>query len=185
MRKRRPSIGTGLLCGAFAGLVATVVMDQFQKLSAAGQKTLEKRLKLAEGESPWEIAHEQVLAEQQSAQGEGSTEKLARKIVEATGSALPRDKRKQAGQIVHFSFGALMGAAYGVSAEMLPEITTGAGTAFGTLLFLGADEIAVPALHLSPPATNTAPADHLQYWAAHVVYGGALELMRTLLRRLL
>jgi len=53
------------------------------------------------------------------------------------------------------------------------------------LLFLGADEFAVPALQLSPAPTDTPPTDHLQHWAAHVVYGGALELTRTLLRRLL
>jgi hypothetical protein len=184
MGKRQPSVGIGLLCGIFAGMVATIAMDQFQKLSAAGQKNLEKRRKLAQGESPWVIAHENVLEEQVAAAHEGSTEKVARKIVEATGSILPHDRRKQAGQIVHYTFGTLMGAAYGVSAEMLPEITTGGGAAFGTALFLGADEIAVPALRLSPPATDTAPADHLQYWAAHVVYGGALELMRSLLRRI-
>ena len=74
---------------------------------------------------------------------------------------------------------------YSVSAELLPEVTTGGGTAFGTLLFLGGDEVAVPAFKLGPPTTETAAADHLQYWAAHIVYGGTLELARNVLRRLL
>ena len=76
-----------------------------------------------------------------------------------------------------------MGIVYGVSAELIPEANTGAGTAFGTILFLGADELAVPAFQLSPAPTDTPAKDHLQHWAAHVVYGGSLELVRSLLRR--
>jgi uncharacterized membrane protein YagU involved in acid resistance len=76
-----------------------------------------------------------------------------------------------------------MGIVYGVSAELVPEATIGAGTAFGTLLFLSADEVAVPALQLSPTPADTPATDHLQHWAAHVVYGGSLELVRSLVRR--
>jgi uncharacterized membrane protein YagU involved in acid resistance len=140
-------------------------------------------MKLAQGESPWEIAHEQVQQEQQAAQQEGSTEIVARKIAEATGKTLDKDKKKTAGQAVHYTFGTLMGIVYGVSAELIPEATTGAGTAFGTLLFFGADELAVPALQLSPTPADTPATDHLQHWAAHVVYGGSLELVRSLARR--
>jgi uncharacterized membrane protein YagU involved in acid resistance len=142
-------------------------------------------MKLAQGESPWEIAHEQVQQEQQAAQQEGSTEIVARKIAEATGKTLDKDKKKTAGQAVHYTFGTLMGIVYGVSAELVPEATTGAGTAFGTLLFLGADEVAVPAFRLSPKPDQTPATDHLQHWAAHVVYGGSLELVRSLLRRVI
>jgi uncharacterized membrane protein YagU involved in acid resistance len=160
-------------------------MDQFQKLSSAGQKAAEKQIKLAHGESEWEIAHEQVQQEQQAAQQEGSTEKVARKLAESTGHQLDKESKKKAGQAVHYTFGTLMGIVYCVSAELLPEVTTGAGTAFGTLLFLGADEIAVPAFHLSGPPTQTPATDHLQYWAAHVVYGASLDLVRSLITRLL
>lgn len=86
---------------------------------------------------------------------------------------------------MHYTFGTLMGVVYAVSAELLPEATTGAGTAFGTLLFLAADEVAVPAFQLSPPPTDTAVFDHLQHWAAHVVYGGSLEMVRNLIMRLM
>ena len=36
----------------------------------------------------------------------------------------------KAGQAVHYAFGTLMGAIYGVSAELVPEVTTGGGTAY-------------------------------------------------------
>lgn len=78
-----------------------------------------------------------------------------------------------------------MGVVYAVSAELLPEATTGAGTAFGTVLFLAADEVAVPAFQLSPASGDTPAFDHLQHWAAHVVYGGSLEIIRNLIKRLM
>lgn len=184
MKSKKPSLVRGLFVGAAAGITATLVMDQFQRLSAAGQKQIQKQNRLADGESPWQIAHEQFLEEQKEASTEGSTEIVARHIAEATGNQIPPDKKKQAGNAVHYTFGTLMGLAYGLTTEFLPEVSAGAGTAFGTMLFLGADELAVPALRLAPPPTQTTPVDHLQHWAAHVVYGGTLELTRGLLRRL-
>ena len=183
MPSRKPSVLRGLIVGATAGIAATLVMDQFQKLSAASQKALEKQKKLSQGESPWTIAHEQALEEQKQASQENSTVIVARNLAEAVGREIPPDNKQQAGNAVHYTFGTLMGVVYGLTAEFLPEISSGGGTAFGTLLFLGADEIAVPALHLAPPPTETAPTDHLQHWAAHVVYGGALELVRSLVTK--
>ena len=185
MKPNKPSIVRGVAAGLAAGMAATLIMNQFLKLSAASQKAIEKHQKLAEGESPWQIAHEQAQREMQAVEHEGSTEIVARKIAEVAGKPLQKETKKTAGQAVHYSFGTLMGVVYAVTAELLPEITFGGGTAFGTLLFLGADEVAVPALNLSPPPTETAPTDHLQHWAARVVYGGSLELVRSLVRRLL
>ncbi len=185
MQKNRPSIFRGIVTGVAAGVAATLIMDQFQKLNTAGQKAAEKQLKLAQGESPWQIAHEQAQSEQQAAQQEGSTEIVARKAAAATGNQLAKEDKKKAGQAVHYTFGTLMGVVYCVTAELLPEVTTGAGTAFGTLLFLGADEVAVPAFQLAPAPNKTPATDHLQHWAAHVVYGGSLELVRSLIRRLM
>lgn len=183
MAPRKPSIVRGLLAGAAAGLAATWVMDQFQELSRAGQKAAAKHHKLAEGESPWAVAHEQAQQEQESAKQQNSTEIVAQRVASAVGSAIPPGHEKQAGNTVHYTFGTLMGMAYAVTAELVPEVTAGGGTAFGTALFLGADEIAVPALQLAPPPNKTESTDHLQHWAAHVVYGGAVELVRSMVRR--
>jgi hypothetical protein len=184
MGAHQPSVLRGIITGATAGIAATLIMDQFFKLTSAGQKAVEKQRKLAQGESPWEIAHEQVQQQQQAAEQEDSTEIVARKIARATGKTLDKEQKKTAGRAVHYTFGTLMGIVYGVSAELIPEATTGAGIAFGTILYLSADEVAVPALQLSPAPMPGAPAtDRLQHWAAHVVYGGSLELVRSLLRR--
>lgn len=184
MAARRASLSRGIVTGLVAGITATVVMDQFQKLSAASREALEKQKKRESGESEWAIAHEKVQQQQQQENQEGSTEIVARKIAQVAGTTLPKEQKKQAGQMVHYTFGTLMGVAYCVTAELMPEATTGGGTAFGTMLFLGADEIAVPAFRLAPPPTKTDPDEQLGHWAAHVVYGGTLELVRSLLGRL-
>lgn len=185
MRAAKPSVVRGIVTGIAAGVAATLVMDQFLKLSTAGQRAIEKQKKLADNESPWQIAHEQAQKEQEQAEQEGSTEIVARKLAKAAGTSLPKENKKKAGDAVHYTFGTLMGVVYAVSAELLPEVTTGAGTAYGTVLFLAADEVAVPAFQLSPSPTDTPASDHLQHWAAHVVYGGTLELVRNLIRRLM
>lgn len=183
--RKRPSLSKGLIAGAAAGIAATLVMDQFLKLAAAAQKAQEKREKLADGESPWLIANELAQEEMSQANSEGSTDKVARRLAEAAGTSIDKTNLKTAGQAVHYTFGTLMGVCYSAAAEFYPEITAGGGAAYGTLLFLGADEVAVPAFHLAPPPTQTPASDHLQHWAAHVVYGGTLELARNILRRLL
>lgn len=185
MNSSKPSVLRGLAVGATAGIIATFVMGAFQSLSASGEKALEKRKKLAEGESPWTVAHEQAQQEQQAAAQEGSTEIVARNVAESTGHHLSPDEKKQGGNIVHYTFGTLVGIAYSVGAEFFPVIKMGLGSAFGTVLFLGADELAVPSLNLAPPPSETAPKDHFEHWLAHVVYGGALEISRSLLRRAL
>lgn len=184
-RRRHPNVLRGLATGITAGIAATLIMDQFQKISTAGQKAAEKQLRLANHESAEAIERDQQQQEQQAKQQEDSTEIVARKIAEAAGKELLPLEKKKAGQAVHYAFGTLMGAVYGVAAELVPEVTTGGGTAYGTILFLAAHEVAVPAFQLSPPPTETPARDHLQHWAAHVVYGGSLELVRSLMRRLM
>jgi putative membrane protein len=184
-RRQHPNVLRGVATGITAGIAATLIMDQFQKLSSAGKKAAEKQIRLVHHESEEAIERDQRQKDEQAALQEDSTEKVARKIAHAAGKDLQQENKKKAGQAVHYAFGTLMGAIYGVSAELVPEVTTGGGTAYGTLLFLAADEVAVPAFQLSPAPTETPATDHLQHWASHVVYGGSLELIRSLLRRLM
>ena len=177
MRSSEPSIARGIVTGLVAGISATILMDQFLKLGGSGQKAIDKQQGRPEG---LHLIDQEPPATEQ----EYSTEIVARKIAETAGRSLDKDEKRKAGQVVHYAFGTLMGVVYCVTAEVLPEATAGGGTGFGTLLFLGADEVAVPALRLAPQPTETAPMDHLQQWAAHVVYGGSLELIRSIIRRL-
>jgi hypothetical protein len=96
----------------------------------------------------------------------------------------PREKRV-AGPAVHYAFGALTGAVYGALAELSPRWTAGAGIPFGTAVWLGADEVTVPALGLSGPATESPLPVHARALAAHVVYGLTTDLVRRLVLRVL
>ncbi|MDP9040076.1 MAG: DUF1440 domain-containing protein, partial [Acidobacteriota bacterium] len=154
MPRRQPAALPAIATGLFAGIAATLVMDQFLKIASAGQKKASLQKKIAAGESPWSAAHEQILEEQQAARQEGSTEKVARKLAETAGHHLSPDQKKTAGQAVHYTFGTLVGVLYACTAELLPEATTVSGSAFGTALFLPADAVSVPAFRLSPPPTN-------------------------------
>ncbi len=150
-RRHKPNVVRGVVTGIAAGFAATLIMDQFQRLTSVGQKAAEKQIRIAHHESVEAIERDQHHKEEEAAQQEDSTEKVARKIAAVAGKDLPQEDRKKAGQAVHYAFGTLMGAVYGVTAELIPEVTTGGGTGYGTLLFLGADEIAVPAFQLSLP----------------------------------
>lgn len=71
-----------------------------------------------------------------------------------------------------------MGAVYGGLEHSVPAIGLGRGTLFGTALWLGADEIAVPAFGLSGPPAETPASSHLSALAAHLVYGLVADLVK-------
>jgi len=112
-------------------------------------------------------------------QSEDSTMKVADTVAWlVTGQHLTKQGKQKGGPIVHYAFGALMGALYGALAELPETSTSGAGTAFGTGLFIAADEIMVPALGLSKPPTQQPVSDQLTHYAAHLVYGTTTEMVR-------
>ena len=59
------------------------------------------------------------------------------------------------------------------------------GAAFGTAVWGGADEIAVPMLGLSKPNAEYPLEAHAQAFAAHIVYGVTTELVRRAVRPLM
>lgn len=54
------------------------------------------------------------------------------------------------------------------------------GSLFGSALFLGADEMAVPAMGLAEAAES--PSSHIYGWASHMVYGLTAEFVRRQVR---
>jgi putative membrane protein len=159
----------GLAAGLIGGLAATYVMTRFQELSGKLEKKLDKK-EQGQGEG----------------KGENATVKAAAKISRGLfDHQLTPGEKKTAGPAVHYGFGTLTGALYGVLAELAPALTRGAGAPFGTALWLGADEVAVPAFGLSGPPWESPPSVHAQGLAAHLVYGVAAEGVRKLVRRAL
>ena len=78
-----------------------------------------------------------------------------------------------------------MGAFYGGLAELEPRATAGAGLPYGAAVFVGADEVAVPALGLSKPPQEYPASAHIYGLASHLVYGLSLEMARRGIRRMM
>lgn len=91
--------------------------------------------------------------QESSGGGEDANVKTAEAISEKLGGhKLSEAEKKWAGPAVHYGF--------------------------GTALWLGADEIAVPAFGLSGPPTETPVSSHLSGLAAHLVYGLVTDLVK-------
>ena len=176
-RTDAPDILKGLIAGVAGGLLASLVMEQFQALWS----------KVAE-----EIKRAESAADQpKSAQRKGSTKtpatvKAAEAISENIfGKKLPKKRKEFAGEAVHYAMGMASGAIYGALAEVTPLATAGAGLAFGTGVWLSADEAIVPALGLSKSPRQIPVSIHAYALVSHLVYGFVTEVVRRALRQAL
>jgi putative membrane protein len=174
----RPRAWKGIVAGMAGGLAATVVMTQFQKAwSQLSENHQHKRSKKrSEGSS------------RQHAEKEDATMKAAGKVALMTGDKLSHEQKKKAGPYVHYGFGTAMGALYGLAHEYVPRPARSwpaiiSGSGYGTALFVGADEVAVPALGLSKAPGDTPISSHIYGWLSHLVYGVTLEAVRKGVRR--
>lgn len=168
------NVGAGIVAGLIAGLAATWAMNRFQALwselvhsyrsqSAAG----------TEDARDWQERHE----------GGNANELFAQAVAtRALDRRLTRDELKVAAPIVHYAFGSGMGALYGAVSEVVPSARALAGTAYGTSVWIGADEIAVPLMGLSKRNGELPAEAHIQSFASHLVFGFATEAVRRALR---
>ncbi len=115
-------------------------------------------------------------------QDEDATIKTAKAISRlAFHHELTDAEKKWAGPAVHYCLGITLGALYGFLAEKAPVSTTGMGTAYGAAVWLGADEIAVPAMGFAQGPAETSLSSHANALAAHLVYGMVTCLARNLI----
>ena len=167
----------GLVAGSAAGLAATVAMTQFQNLWSKASQKLNGNGRQDSSDS------------QSSEENEDATMKAAGKIASIVGRELSHEQKKKAGLIVHYAFGTGMGALYGTVMELGPrdlrrhELWSGIG--LGSVLFAGADEIAVPAAGLSGPPREAPLSSHLYGLASHLVYGLTTGAVRKAVRAVL
>ena len=161
MAKRK--LWKGLVAGSAAGLAASFAMNQFQAAWSRASKKM------------GDYANQGSSDNQSSDDSEDATMKAAGKLAEIARHRLSREQKKKAGPIIHYVFGTGMGALYGALMEVGPrrmrkhELLSSIG--FGSVLFAGADEIAVPAAGLSGPQTETPLSSHFYALASHIVYG--------------
>jgi uncharacterized membrane protein YagU involved in acid resistance len=165
-----PNLTRGIVAGALGGLIASWVMNLFITGAMQVQETMK---------SPAEKAREESEKSAHPEQSEDSTQKVADAVTWlVTGQHLSKEGKQKGGPIVHYAFGTLMGALYGGLAELSDTARAGAGTAFGTGLFIAADEIMVPALITGQFPTKEPASSQLTHYAAHLVYGTTTELLR-------
>lgn len=93
--------------------------------------------------------------------------------------------KKAVEESIHWTFGALAGAAYGVIAELYPQVTAKGGATFGLALMTVTHEGALPALGLAAAPTEQEPREKRSEMATHVVYGVVCETVRGLVRKAL
>jgi putative membrane protein len=98
---------------------------------------------------------------------------------------LETTQKKAVVEGIHWGFGALTGAAYGMMAELYPSVTSKGGTTFGLTLMTVTHEGALPALGLSAPAEQQEGRERRSEMATHIVYGIVCETVRNLVRRVI
>lgn len=151
------NIGAGLLAGLLAGLTAAWAMNAAQAVFPIKPR----------GNS------------------DPATVRAARQLNRlVTGKPLAQSRKRQAGTVVHYAFGALVGGVYGVLAERYPRVTMGWGLPFGLAVTAIADEAAIPALGLGPAPWATDSKTHAYGAGSHLVFGTVAETVRKITRPL-
>jgi putative membrane protein len=98
------------------------------------------------------------------------------------GQRLTRKELAVAAPLVHYSFGAALGAVYGGCIRNDGH-RFARGAMFGAAVWLLADEVAMPLLRLSRPTTERSLEKHLQSFVSHIVFGAVAELARATIAR--
>lgn len=118
-----------------------------------------------------------------SSRPEDPTVKVASEATRLAGYRLRKEHKASAGSIVHYAFGAVVGALYGATAEIAPRAKTALGLPFGAAVWLGAHVVAVPALGLAGSPVHQPLGKEAEEFGLHLLYGSVTELGRRLLRR--
>jgi len=157
------SVWKAVAAGAAAGVLGSWAMNEFQALLSRASQSGEQQ-------------------QQQQSSDEPATVKAARAV---SRNVLHRDledsEKKTAGEIAHYAMGVVSGAVYGATTAVLPAASAGLGLAFGTALWLIADETVVPALGFSKGPMEYPVSSHVSALASHLVYGVTTDLGRRLL----
>ena len=114
---------------------------------------------------------------------EDATVKVALVVANRLKIPLADADKDTAATLVHYAFGASVGAFYGGLAEAAPLATMGRGLPFGAAVWLGAHVLVVPALGLAKSPTRQPLRDEAQEFGLHLLYGLTTEVTRRALRR--
>jgi uncharacterized membrane protein YagU involved in acid resistance len=178
----------GLAAGVVGGLVASIVMNQFQAFlskQVAGEERSHGAQSLQQG-TPQQGVGRELQAEGKDEPQDDATERLANAIsVAVFQHELTEQEKELAGTALHYAMGTTSGALYGAVAELVPQATAGAGLPYGMAVWLIADEGIVPAAGLSKTPAEYPLWIHVYSLSTHLVYGLTTELVRRAVRKAL
>lgn len=186
--KTEANIVKGIAAGVAGGLVASLVMNQFQ---AIWGKLMENESRphgaqsLQQGLPNYGISRE-LQKRGSDAPDDNAAVRAGNAVSEFVfDHKLSKAEKETAGALAHYAMGATSGAIYGAAAEVLPLSTSGEGVPFGVAVWAIADEAVVPALGLSKPGSAYPLSTHVYAIASHVVFGVTTEIVRRQVRRAL
>jgi len=186
--KSQESIVKGLAAGVAGGLVASLVMNQFQS-ALSKLMSGEERSHGAQSEQPGSPQHGIGKALQERGSDDpddDAAERAGNAVSELVfDQKLSKAEKETAGTVAHYAMGAASGAIYGAFTELAPQVSIGEGVPFGAAVWLIADEGIVPAVGLSRSAKNYPLSTHAYALASHLVYGLTTELVRKAVRKAL
>jgi hypothetical protein len=159
-----------VLAGAAGGLLGTLAMSYAQRAWTLA----------ADGRAPRSAGGAHDAREwQERSEGTNANELVAQAVATRLLGRRLNDRELQIGApLAHYAFGSTVAAAYGMVAARAHRRALARGAAFGTAVWLAADEVAMPLLSLSRPTTERPLEKHLQAFAAHLVYGVVAEFTR-------
>ena len=108
------------------------------------------------------------------------------RLTESAGSqALTHNQQAAADDSIHWTFGPLMGAAYGALAEFAPMVTDRHGVTFGVALCSLTKDGTLPGLGGSSLDRDNPMQDKSSEMVSHAAYGVVTEVVRRTVRRFL
>jgi hypothetical protein len=163
----------GLVAGILGGLIGTWFMSEYQGMWTRVVNGQESQSAGGRHDArDWQEKSEGTNANEQASQA------VARRTA---GRELTERELEVAAPLMHYTFGATVSGLYGALVERAPGATAGTGTAFGTAVWIGGDEVAMPLIGWSHPSRQPFEA-HLQSFTAHLVFGFTTEIARRLIR---
>jgi uncharacterized membrane protein YagU involved in acid resistance len=97
---------------------------------------------------------------------------------------LDRAKKLRIQTVIHYTFGALSGSAFGVLVEAFPAAAAGMGTVAGAGLYVASHGSTLPLLRIQEPPWRLPRAAFAWELTSHLLFGAVLELSRRGARRL-
>ena len=163
----------GTLAGFLGGIAAAWVVNQYQIFKRKPQPR-----GFLEVEPDADISSEPI--------ANGASVAVAERVSQQIFShQLTRTERQIAAPIVHYGSSAVAGAMYGGLAEVMPSVGRGLGVPFSTLLWLGADQLVLPALGITKQPVEIPAETHAASISRRFIYGITLDISRRILRRTL